>query len=491
MQQRIRVPAGRRAMPGSALAQVSARPPGDYAPDSGAWPAASESYRSTGWGAEYHDSDARVFGQGGLVRARSRAAAAQNGVAKSGIDKYVSNAIGTGIVVRSAHPDPGVRADLHQLFDDWAEESDAAGLLDWYGQQALAVRSMLEGGEVFARHRQRRPEDGLSVPYQVELIESEHLPLHHNGWNGSNRIKGGIEFDPLGRRTAYWLYRSHPGAAVWDTDAIQQSRVPADQVIHLFQPLRPGQSRGVPWLSWVLARLAEIDEYDGAEVTRKKISAMFTAFVTSANAVTDLENPMGQQFARDLNGALAELMPGTVQFLYPGESVDFAAPKDDGSYVEFMRAQLRTIAAGMGVTYEQLVGDLTGVNYSSIRAGLLEFRRQVEMCQHQVIIHQFCRPVWRAWLRSVLIEHFPRQFARDPDFRKWSRARWMPPAWEWVDPEKDIKASVLAIENGLTSRARVVASTGEDVETIDAEQQADRQRAADLGLPYGGIAIPA
>lgn len=490
MQQRIRVPAGRRAMPGSALAQVSARPPGDYAPDSGAWPAASESYRSTGWGAEYHDSDARVFGQGGLVRARSRAASAQNGVAKSGIDKYVSNAIGTGIVVRSAHPDPAIRADLHQLFDDWAEESDAAGLLDWYGQQALAVRSMLEGGEVFARHRQRRPEDGLSVPYQVELIESEHLPLHHNGWNGGNRIKGGIEFDPLGRRAAYWLYRSHPGAAVWDTDAIQQSRVPADQVIHLFQPLRPGQSRGVPWLSWVLARLAEIDEYDGAEVTRKKVAAMFTAFVTSDATNTQDESLFGT-LTRDQAGALAELMPGTMQFLMPGEKVDFAAPKDDGSYEGFMRFQLRSIAAGLGITYEQLTGDLTGVNYSSIRAGLLEFRRQVEMCQHQVIIQQFCRPVYRTWLRSVLLEHFPREFARNPDFQTWARARWMPPAWEWVDPEKDVKASLLAIAGGLTSRARVVAEAGEDVETIDAEQKLDRDRAESLGLPYGGKAIPA
>jgi lambda family phage portal protein len=482
--QRIRVPAGRRPY-GASVGGISARAPGDYAEDSGAWAAASGSYRSTGWGAEHHDADSRLFGHGVITRARSRAAAAQNGIAKSGIEHFVSNAVGTGIVLRSAHPDPGIRQALHELFDDWAEESDAAGVCDWYGQQALATRAMLEGGEVLGRHRLRRPEDGLRVPYQLELIEPEHLPFHHNGPNGANRIKAGIEFDPLGRRAAYHLYRSHPGALAWDVGANDLVRVPADQVVHLFQPLRPGQSRGIPWLAWVLGRLSDIDEYDGAETVRKKTAAMFTAFVTS----TDPE-AMGQTTSDD-RGFLTHLSPGTVQYLDPGESVNFAAPKDDSSYEAFMRSQLRSLAAGMGVTYEQLSSDLTGVNYSSIRAGLLEFRRQVSMMQHQVIIHQFCRPIWRQWLRSALLLHFPREFARQPDFRTWARARWMPPAWQWVDPEKDVKASLLAIQGGLTSRARVVAESGEDVETIDAEQKIDRERAEKMGLPYGGIAIPA
>lgn len=484
--QRIRVPAGRRPY-GASVGGISARAPGDYAEDSGAWAAASNSYRSTGWGAEHHDADSRLFGQGVITRARSRAAAAQNGIAKSGIEHFVSNAVGTGIILRSAHPDPGIRQALHELFDDWAEESDAAGVCDWYGQQALATRAMLEGGEALARHRLRRPEDGLQVPYQVELIEPEHLPFHHNVPNGANKVKAGIEFDPLGRRAAYHLYRSHPGSTAWDGGANDLIRVPADQVVHLFQPLRPGQSRGIPWLAWVIGDLGDINEYAIAETVRKKTAAMFTGFVTSVNSA----DSMLGNLAEDSRGSIAELSPGTLQFLAPGETVNFAAPKDDSSYEGFMRSQLRSIAAGLGVTYEQLSGDLTGVNYSSIRAGLLEFRRRVAMLQHQVIIHQFCRPIWQQWLRSTLLLHFPREFARDPDIRKWRKARWMPPAWEWVDPEKDVKASLLAIQGGLTSRARVVAASGEDVETIDAEQAADRKRAEDLGLPYSGYAVAA
>ena len=78
--------------------------------------------------------------------------------------------------------------------------------------------------------------------------------------------------------------------------------------------------------------------------------------------------------------ALAGLEPGTLQILEPGEDIKFSDPADvGGSYSEFLRTQFRAVAAAIGITYEQLTGDLTGVNYSSIRAGLLEFRRRCEM----------------------------------------------------------------------------------------------------------------
>jgi capsid protein len=66
--------------------------------------------------------------------------------------------------------------------------------------------------------------------------------------------------------------------------------------------------------------------------------------------------------------------------------------------------QFRAVAAAMGITYEMLTGDLTQVNYSSIRAGLLEFRRRCEAIQHGVIVHQLCRPVWQAWMTQAVLD---------------------------------------------------------------------------------------
>jgi capsid protein len=83
-----------------------------------------------------------------------------------------------------------------------------------------------------------------------------------------------------------------------------------------------------------------------------------------------------------------------MQFLDPGEDIKFTSPSDvGGNYEAFMRQQLRSIAVGVGLTYEQLTSDLTEVNYSSIRAGLIEFRRKAAQIQHHLMVYQFCRPV--------------------------------------------------------------------------------------------------
>jgi len=153
-------------------------------------------------------------------------------------------------------------------------------------------------------------------------------------------------------------------------------RVPASEIIHLFRPLRPGQIRGEPWLSRALVKLNELDQYDDAELVRKKTAAMFAGFITRQSPE---DNLMGEGEADASGVALAGLEPGTLQFPEPGEDVKFSDPADvGGSYSEFLRTQFRAVAAAISVTYEQLTGDLTGVNYSSIPAGLLEFRRRSE-----------------------------------------------------------------------------------------------------------------
>lgn len=84
-------------------------------------------------------------------------------------------------------------------------------MTDFYGLQALACRAMFDGGECLIRLRPRRPEDGLTVPLQLQLLEPEHLPITLNrNLSSGNQVHAGIEFDALGRRMAYHPYRSHP-----------------------------------------------------------------------------------------------------------------------------------------------------------------------------------------------------------------------------------------------------------------------------------------
>lgn len=421
------------------------------------------------------------------LRAKSRDLVRRNAWAAAGVEAFVANAIGTGIKPQSMVADDALREVIHALWWDWCEEADAAGLTDFYGLQALACRAMLEGGECLVRLRWRRPEDGLAVGLQLQLLEPEHLPATLNRELADGHVvRAGIEFDRLGRRVAYHLYRSHPGdgslAPMSGTGGMDTVRVPADEVIHLFRPLRPGQIRGEPWLARALVKLNELDQYDDAELVRKKTAAMFAGFITR---LSPEDNLMGEGLPDAQGAALAGMEPGTLQILEPGEDIKFSQPADVGSsYAEFMRQQFRAVAAAMGITYEMLTGDLTQVNYSSIRAGLLEFRRRCEAIQHGVIVHQFCRPVWRAWMEQAVLEgalSLP-GFARRR--REFLAAKWIPQGWQWVDPKKEFDAMLTAIRAGLLSRSEAISAFGYDAEDIDREIAADNARADALGLKF-------
>ena len=453
--------------------------------------AASRGRRSLAWMPGNPGAVAAMLATNAELRIKSRDLVRRNAWAQAGIEAFVANAVGTGIKPQSLATDETFKADVQALWRDWTEEADAAGQTDFYGLQALACRAMLEGGECLIRLRPRRPEDGLVVPLQIQLLEPEHLPITLNTELPSgNVVRSGIEFDALGRRVAYHLYRSHPEdgrlAPMSGQGGMETVRIDAREIVHLYRVLRPGQIRGEPWLSRALVKLNELDQYDDAELVRKKTAAMFAGFVTRQSPE---DNLMGEGAADSEGIALAGLEPGTLQILEPGEDIKFSDPADvGGSYSEFLRTQFRAVASAIGVTYEQLTGDLTGVNYSSIRAGMLEFRRRCEMVQHGVLVHQLCRPVWAAWMKQAVLAGVldAPGFARGGPTRRrqYLQAKWIPQGWQWVDPEKEFKAMLLAIRAGLMSRSEAISAFGYDAEDVDREIAADNRRADELGLIF-------
>lgn len=413
----------------------------------------------------------------------SRDAARQSLYAGAAVETIVANIVGTHIKPQSLARNKRLRAAIHELWADWTDEADADGRLDFYGQQALAVRSVVTAGEVFVRLRTRRREDGLTVPLQLQVLESEHCPVEMNRTEpGGNLVRNGVEFDALGRRVAYWLYRQHPNDTNLGVVSTEPVRVPADEVLHLYLPVRPGQIRGEPWLARTLVKLKEIDAYDDAEVVRKKTAAMFAAFIRRPDSqgkfLADEDDP-------DTGGAaLGALEPGTMQVLLPGEEVEFSEPSDvGGAYEQFMRLQARMIATSLGILYEQLTGDYSTVNDRTLRAALIEFRRRCAMWQHHLVAFGLCRPIWRRWLDLAAFTGALERPKRISD-RDFYRVKWVPQAWPYLHPVQDVEAQVKEIRAGLASRSEKVSERGYDAETIDAEQAADNSRADALGVSY-------
>ncbi|MCA0872213.1 phage portal protein [Seohaeicola saemankumensis] len=436
--------------------------------------------RLRGWNPPLENINALVASGGPRLLARSRELVVTNGYAANACEAFAANLVGDGIKPSSLIGEADLRDRVQRLWLAWTDEADADGLTDFYGLQAMVAREMFVAGECFVRLRPRRAEDGLLVPLQLQLLQSEMLPFEttETAANG-NRIRCGIEFDATGKRVAYHFRRRHPGDST-DLGAVipETVRVPAADVLHIYRPIDAGQIRGLPHVAPAMVRLFLLDQYDDAELDRKKTAAMFAGFITK----TAPEDPMMGESAADLDGAaLASLEPGTMQVLLPGEDVKFSSPADVGSsYEAFQYRTLLAVAASLGLPYHLVTGDVRQANYSSLRAELVEFRRRIGQLQHGVMAHQLCRPIWRRWLETSVLSG-----AIDVgDMEAVLPVQWIPPRWDWVDPLKDIQAQVLAMEVGLTSRRKVVEATGYDIEEVDRENAADAARAAELGLTY-------
>jgi len=404
----------------------------------------------------------------GTLAARARFLAANNPLAASAVEAWVSALVGTGVKGQAKAPAP-LRNTLNLSFENWTDESDADGLSDFYGQQDLIVRRVVIDGEALAVFVQ----DGDRI--RIRILEAEQLDASYTATlSNGNVVVQGVEHDSKGRRVAFHIFDRPAGMELGL--ARQRSRYPASEVLHVFRRIVPGQVRGVSWFAPVMVRLNDLDGWRDAEMMRQRVASLFVGFVIAPDGTAA---PLdGEQSGSEITGPLT---PGTLTYLSePGQDIRFSDPAKIGSEtIGFADITEREIAVGLGLPDYLLSGDLSDVNYSSIRAGMVEFRRRVEALQHSMLAFQFLRPVWRRWATlETLSERV------DATLAEALPVSWITPKQHWVDPSKDVTAEIDAINAGLMSRREAVAARGVDYEALIAEIAADNAYAESLGVTF-------
>jgi lambda family phage portal protein len=396
-----------------------------------------------------------------LLRNQARYLVANNAVAARAAQAFVDNVIGPGITLLPKLGDAGLKSLLLKQWNRWTDLSDADGMLNWYGQQALAARSMFVDGEVFVR--MLIGSDGM---LRLQLLPAEFIDTTITRDN----VIAGIEFEGA-RRSAYYIYEWHPGQPGRLPRSI---RIRSSEVLHIFRPKTPGQLRGVTELMAILGRLNDLDQFDRATLVKQKTGALLTGFITTPN-----ENPLGANRAED--GAwTASLEPGTIQRLAPGESMEFSDPPETAGYSDFAKTQLRLIASGLGLPYDVVTGDLSDTSYSSARVGRIELRKYIDALQW-LFIHMLCRPVFQRWLElEILRGTLPPVDGGVQEYL--DNISWAPPAMQMTDPQREVDAMVRAIRAGLISREMAVASLGYDLAEVDAQIAAGNAAADAAGI---------
>lgn len=413
-----------------------------------------------------HAGDARE------LRHRARALVQNVPYIAQGLRSLVANVVGTGISPNWTGP----RADvLNTAWHKWVREADADGRQDLYGLQAAAYRAMEQDGEVLIRFRPRLRTDGLTVPLQLQLLEIDWLDSNRHGDlpNGGH-IRNGVEYDAIGRVAGYWLYDEHPGEITGALRRVGASRkVDARFICHLFTPDRPGQGRGFSRLAPVIARVRDLQLYEDSEISRKNLESRLSVLGSGDIELLGGSGP-GEAETFRTNGSLGELPSGAVMQVPTGTNLTVVQPQAMPGYVEYVKYQLHLIAAGFGVTYEMMTGDVREVNFSSARVRMLDFRREAELTQWTLLVPKLCDRICREFEDACALAGIVQRATYEFEHST--------PKWQYVDPAKDVKADLEEISGGLSSISEKLRQRGYKPADVFAELAEDITTLRELGI---------
>lgn len=412
-----------------------------------------------------HAADAREL----RMRARSLAQNVPNVV--RAINAVLAMRVGEGIVPVWA--DEG----LSKRWKEWVPHADYDGLLNFYGLQYKAERARdVDGAVLIRKHIQRM---GSTVPLKLQLLEIDFLDVEYCGvLEGGREVVRGIEYDKRGKRLAYYLFDRHPGdAGMWTLGRSGSSkRVPAEEIIHFFDPERAGQQDGITRLAPIIAKVRDLHTYADSELQRKQLESRMgvLAEMEGAGATPPpLPAEVGDQKPGLMD--LGDLSGGGIVGLPPGmTNPTFIEPKAVPGYGEYMKGGWKEVAAGYRCPYELMTGDLTEVNFSTSRVSMNQFRAETESEQWRVTVPRLCVPVAQWFVAAAdLVASVPSN-AEMPD---WSTPRWASP-----NPVQDVASDLSSIKGGLQSISEVIRRRGYDPETVFTELEGDLVRLNKRGI---------
>lgn len=417
------------------------------------------------------------------VRDRARELERNNPIVSRIIRSMTTDIVGTGIVPRPVTKNKKLWQLLVTKWARWITQSAVSSELTYYGQQYQEVRAWLGSGECYARMRPRYIDDisaggVLAVPFQIELLEADQLDHFKEGKDPL--IVQGVEFDPLGRRRAYWMHPQHPGetaASVFSGRQWGQSfAVPATEITHLYEPSRPEAVHGLPWITAIMRLVRDLDAYRAAEGERKLSEACVVGVIStddeSERTVTGIE------LTDSKGNDVEEQKPGSWYLASGAKQVTFNNPGQGGNYSEFMKTGLKQVAAGTSTTYERISRDNRDVSYASARIGDVDYRRMIIGLVRHFVVPLSCDPKWRYFVKmGKAAGIFPQ--APDEEFE----AQWVPQAFEEADRKTAAEADMLELRNGTTSLSRLVTSKeGRVLDELMPEVRQDNELMDALGI---------
>jgi lambda family phage portal protein len=434
-----------------------------------------------GSGADYHYANEGDFFR---VMELARDCDRNDPIVGQGIDRLIDLVMRDGMV---CDPDTGSDELDAMLAADWAEWSESRDACDVSGRASLHTLARLA-----ARHR---VVDGdffllLLESGQVQGVEAHRCRTPMNVRNDRRKLPvvHGVELNQYRRPVRYWFTKDEIRLQDQITKVGEMAQVPAydadgdRNVLHIAQPDRVSQTRGVTALVRILETAGQHDDLQWATLVKAQANACFALMVEQegGRAMPTGGVQLGprdtETSADGFTKVLEQIAPGMIYRGRPGEKLSGYAPNiPNAEFFDHSRLILTVLAINLGLPVMVLLLDPSETNFSGWRgamdtakAGLRRFRRQM--------VEQFYRPIYQWRVRRLLAEN--------PDAARLAevagvdafRHFWKPPHDPYIEPMKDAQADALIIEKGLDSRRNVLASRGLDIAVVDADRVDDQKK---------------
>lgn len=434
--------------------------------------AGSISRLTSDWSTSNSTPNSDIFADLIKIRARARNLVQNNGYAKKFVTTADTNVVGTrGISLQCMFKDVNGKYDkeanqhVEKMFIKWAKKCDVTKTMTWVEFQSAFLTAYLQDGEAIARKVVNFKNE---FGFALQLIEADHLDINLN--DSRRNIVMGIEFDEFSSPLAYHFTKSHPSAAIYNGNHI---RVPADEIIHLFDPLRVGQVRGVTRMHAGMSALNMLDKYQEAELTAARVAAGKMGF---------FKTPTGNEYGggKDGDDVIMEVEPGTFEELPSGWEFESFDPQHPSTAFEtFQKTVLRSVASAWGISYESLSNDRSSVNFSSIRQGSLEERDTWKKLQKK-LTDKLHENVYESWLPQAIL--FGKVELPMSKIDKFLDIIWQPRGFTWIDPLKDAMANIALSKEGLKTHQDIVAETGKNIEDVYDQLEKEKKMREDRGI---------
>ncbi len=432
------------------------------------------------WIAQTRSADEEVRGDIRMLRARARELGRNNSYVKRYFRLLVTNVIGPmGIKLQAQvwagdQPDTKANAAIEAAWNAWASSPVTVdGRLTLRRFEKLIIKTVACDGETFVRLW--RGFEGNAHGLALQAIDADLIDETFNRPRRGmqNEIRMGVEIDAIGRPVGYWVWNAV------GTDLVRERYfVPAGEMLHLYDPERVNQTRGVTWVHSVMVPAHMLNAYEESEAVAARIGA------SKMGLFEKRADSLAGDLAASSRPATMEANPGTFEIVPDG--YEFKAWEPDhptAQFPAFIKQMLRKIASGFSVFYNVLANDAEGVSYSTMRSFALVERDDWRSIQ-QDFIDMWRRPLYSAWLGMALLTGSLTLPSRDPS--RYLAVRHRPRGWQWIDPEKEARAAVVSIQNGLGTRTGFLAEKGEDIEDVFAELAREKALAEEYGINVSG-----